>query len=339
MNYPDPLAGPWWSHPDNAGEAAAASDNSSSFAYMSGDYSTADLFELVWQGGGGAGGGGGGSLLDQPPVVSLCLSPRFNTPSPPAHVLRNPPSEDEMAAWLYSIVKGEEHGHDGGDLGPTAHGRYPPPKESSSTSMATRAASSSTHEREALAITEGVSSKDTGNDSSERQKMAGGARRSHHGEAHNLTEKRRRSKIKERLKTLQQLVPGCDKQSNHASTLDRTITYMKSLQQQVQAMSGGRPARPAAAIYPVVQPRSYVSPVAPVAVTPMVLGPAPTTVLPFGPMVPLHHYPTMMMPAAAAAPLYPTAAAPGVLAPSPGSHRHGCSSSRGKGSSSLRQKE
>ncbi|KAG0521548.1 hypothetical protein BDA96_08G170600 [Sorghum bicolor] len=36
-----------------------------------------------------------------------------------------------------------------------------------------------------------------------------GKRSHHHAEAHSLTEKRRRLKIKEKLKTLQQLVPGC----------------------------------------------------------------------------------------------------------------------------------
>uniref|UniRef100_A0A0E0JC11 BHLH domain-containing protein n=1 Tax=Oryza nivara TaxID=4536 RepID=A0A0E0JC11_ORYNI len=58
---------------------------------------------------------------------------------------------------------------------------------------------------------------------------------------------KRRCKINENLKTLQQLVPGCDKSNNQASTLDKTIRYMKSLQQHVQAMSVGCIMKPAAA--------------------------------------------------------------------------------------------
>uniref|UniRef100_A0A0E0RJL3 BHLH domain-containing protein n=1 Tax=Oryza rufipogon TaxID=4529 RepID=A0A0E0RJL3_ORYRU len=45
---------------------------------------------------------------------------------------------------------------------------------------------------------------------------------------------KRRCKINENLKTLQQLVPVCDKSNNQASTLDKTIRYMKSLQQHAQ---------------------------------------------------------------------------------------------------------
>ncbi|CAN6348335.1 unnamed protein product [Urochloa humidicola] len=120
--------------------------------------------------------------------------------------------------------------------------------------------------------------------------------RSHHGE------KRRRYKISEKLRTLQQLVPGCDK-CNQASTLDQTIHYMKSLQHQVQAMSFG-PARPtaAAAVYPVVQ-RPVAMPM--VAAEAPVLGAAPTMVPAFRAMIQLPHYPAavpMVMPTAAVAP-------------------------------------
>ncbi|OQU79507.1 hypothetical protein SORBI_3008G153801 [Sorghum bicolor] len=79
-----------------------------------------------------------------------------------------------------------------------------------------------------------------------------GKRSHHHAEAHSLTEKRRRLKIKEKLKTLQQLVPGCPNNSNQASTLDQTIRYIKSLQQHIlQAMSGMKPT--SVAVCPVVQ--------------------------------------------------------------------------------------
>ncbi|KAL6622573.1 hypothetical protein ACP70R_032452 [Stipagrostis hirtigluma subsp. patula] len=328
MNYQDdtPGGGSW----RYAGEAAGATDNISSFAAsMFGDYSTGDLFELVWQ------GGGGGGTPEQPPVTCLCLSPRFR-PTAPAlphvpDVLPSPPSEDEMASWLYAIVIGDSHG--GG-------GQRTSADDSDETPMVMRTMSAGNLEK--LPITKGIGTKDTSSDPGERRKTAaGGARRSHHGQTHNLTEKRRRSKIKERLKTLQQLVPGCDK-SNHASTLDQTIQYMKSLQHQVQAMSID-PARPATAAYPAVQPQ-YMPMPPPAAVAPMVLGPPPPMV-PFGAMLQFPHYPAAMMVHAAAPPMYPAAAAPRVAVASPGgakssNHRHGSSSSsKGKGSSRARQRD
>ncbi|KAL6622575.1 hypothetical protein ACP70R_032454 [Stipagrostis hirtigluma subsp. patula] len=93
-------------------------------------------------------------------------------------------------------------------------------------------------------MTEGTGNKDTRSDSSEKTTTTGG-RRSHHGERHNLTQKKRRYKIKERLKTLQQLVPGCDNQVQ---------PRIDAGPNQVQAMSVG-PARPAAAVHPAMQPQ------------------------------------------------------------------------------------
>lgn len=56
-----------------------------------------DLFDLVWQG--GAGGSSNGSMELQP---ANHLSP--------AAVVALPPSEDDMAAWLYPIVRGVDLG-------------------------------------------------------------------------------------------------------------------------------------------------------------------------------------------------------------------------------------
>jgi hypothetical protein len=59
-----------------------------------------DLFELVWEQEGQDGGASG-------PAVSRLRSRRFS--NPPPDVRFEPPSEDEMAAWLISaIVKGDE---------------------------------------------------------------------------------------------------------------------------------------------------------------------------------------------------------------------------------------
>ncbi|OQU79510.1 hypothetical protein SORBI_3008G154100 [Sorghum bicolor] len=267
--------------------------------------------------------------------------------SKPPDVHFDPPSEDEMAAWFGAIVKGEELAGNDGDGGHRLiaddGGRDAVP--------ATMETSTETDKKEKVpTTTEGVV---MGNKVMKNKAPAGGPSswRSHHGEAHKLTEKRRRHKINERLKTLQQLVPGCSK-SNQASTLDQTIHYMKSLQQQVQAMSVGLAAP---AVYPIVQPQC-MPPGMPVAMPfpaahPMVLGghPPSTTMVPFGATMFQLPYPgaAVMVPAAAAvAPLYPApAAAPTSTAVAFGdsmsaNHSRGSSSrsrskGRGKGSSSL----
>jgi hypothetical protein len=62
-----------------------------------------ELFERVWEQEGQAGGGASGSMQ---PAISCLWSPRFSSKSP--DVRFDPPSEDEMTAWLGATVKGEE---------------------------------------------------------------------------------------------------------------------------------------------------------------------------------------------------------------------------------------
>nr|GEY31852.1 phytochrome interacting factor 3 [Tanacetum cinerariifolium] len=57
--------------------------------------------------------------------------------------------------------------------------------------------------------------------------------RSRAAEVHNLSERRRRDRINEKMKALQELIPRCNK-SDKASMLDEAIEYLKSLQMQVQ---------------------------------------------------------------------------------------------------------
>ncbi|KHN36350.1 Transcription factor PIF1 [Glycine soja] len=57
-------------------------------------------------------------------------------------------------------------------------------------------------------------------------------KRSHAAEVHNLSERRRRDRINEKMKALQELIPRCNK-SGKASMLDEPIEYLKSLQLQV----------------------------------------------------------------------------------------------------------
>lgn len=60
---------------------------------------------------------------------------------------------------------------------------------------------------------------------------------------HNLSERRRRYKINKKMRTLQALIPNCNK-VNKASILDEAITYMKTLQLQLRMMSMGTGVMP-----------------------------------------------------------------------------------------------
>ncbi|KAJ9163947.1 hypothetical protein P3X46_023567 [Hevea brasiliensis] len=63
------------------------------------------------------------------------------------------------------------------------------------------------------------------------------ARRGQATDSHSLAERVRREKISERMKILQQLVPGCDKVTGKALMLDEIINYVQSLQNQVEFLS------------------------------------------------------------------------------------------------------
>ncbi|KAI3465576.1 hypothetical protein Pfo_022239 [Paulownia fortunei] len=64
---------------------------------------------------------------------------------------------------------------------------------------------------------------------------SGMTRRSRVPEVHNLSERRRRDRINEKMRALQELIPHSNK-SGKASILDEAIHYMKSLQLQLQLM-------------------------------------------------------------------------------------------------------
>nr|ABF70046.1 basic helix-loop-helix (bHLH) family protein [Musa acuminata] len=63
------------------------------------------------------------------------------------------------------------------------------------------------------------------------------ARRGQATDSHSLAERVRRERISERMKYLQELVPGCSKIMGKASTLDEIINYVQSLQRQVEFLS------------------------------------------------------------------------------------------------------
>lgn len=79
------------------------------------------------------------------------------------------------------------------------------------------------------------------------------ARRSRAAEVHNLSERRRRDRINEKMRALQELIPHCNK-TDKASMLDEAIEYLKSLQLQVQMMwmGSGIAAAPPAVMFPGV---------------------------------------------------------------------------------------
>ncbi|XP_078439444.1 transcription factor bHLH49-like [Wolffia australiana] len=63
------------------------------------------------------------------------------------------------------------------------------------------------------------------------------ARRGQATNSHSLAERVRRERISEKMKFLQDLVPGCSKVTGKASMLDEIINYIQSLQRQVEFLS------------------------------------------------------------------------------------------------------
>ncbi|CAH8322509.1 unnamed protein product [Eruca vesicaria subsp. sativa] len=86
-------------------------------------------------------------------------------------------------------------------------------------------------EREELAADE---TEETG----EEARGSTSRKRSRASEMHNISERRRREKINEKMKALQELIPRCNK-TDKASMLEDAIEYVKSLQMQIQMMSAG----------------------------------------------------------------------------------------------------
>ncbi|CAA3007260.1 transcription factor SPATULA-like isoform X2 [Olea europaea subsp. europaea] len=74
-------------------------------------------------------------------------------------------------------------------------------------------------------------------------------KRTRAAEVHNMSEKRRRSRINEKMKSLQNLIPNSNK-TDKASMLDEAIEYLKQLQLQVQMLT----MRNGVSLYPVSLP-------------------------------------------------------------------------------------
>ncbi|PKA63534.1 Transcription factor bHLH75 [Apostasia shenzhenica] len=63
------------------------------------------------------------------------------------------------------------------------------------------------------------------------------ARRGQATDSHSLAERVRRERINERMRCLQDLVPGCYKTMGMARMLDEIINYVQSLQNQIEFLS------------------------------------------------------------------------------------------------------
>ncbi|XP_076934234.1 transcription factor PIF1-like isoform X1 [Bidens hawaiensis] len=75
-------------------------------------------------------------------------------------------------------------------------------------------------------------------DTKKQKRGTTSAKRTRAAEVHNLSERRRRDRINEKMRALQELIPRCNK-SDKASMLDEAIEHLRSLQMQVQMMSMG----------------------------------------------------------------------------------------------------
>eukprot|EP00249_Psilotum_nudum_P022542 c28556_g1_i5 orf=424-2244(-) len=79
-------------------------------------------------------------------------------------------------------------------------------------------------------------SEDAEGESAETKHPLARTKRSRAAEIHNLSERRRRDRINEKMKALQELIPNSNK-TDKASMLDEAIEYLKMLQLQLQMMS------------------------------------------------------------------------------------------------------
>ncbi|KAB2037996.1 hypothetical protein ES319_D03G114400v1 [Gossypium barbadense] len=115
-------------------------------------------------------------------------------------------------------------------------------KENDDSTMMTWASHLSPQTMKAKAVDEDYTYQDGLENQDEEQETRGetgrsqATRRSRASAIHNLSERRRRHRIKQKINTLQKLVPNASK-TDKASMLDEVIEYLKQLQTQVEMMS------------------------------------------------------------------------------------------------------
>ncbi|KAK7372784.1 hypothetical protein VNO80_06172 [Phaseolus coccineus] len=87
-------------------------------------------------------------------------------------------------------------------------------------------------------------------DGNKLSQRTGPSRKNRAAEVHNLSERRRRDRINEKMRALQQLIPNSNK-TDKASMLEEAIEYLKSLQFQLQVMCMGAGMTPV--MFPGIQ--------------------------------------------------------------------------------------
>ncbi|XP_004247109.1 transcription factor PIF1 isoform X1 [Solanum lycopersicum] len=145
-------------------------------------------------------------------------------------------------------------GGSGNSVSASAEPPAPAPAPSHKGAAPTATAAADDRKRKGREMEDEGQNEDAEFESPDTKKQARGStstKRSRAAEVHNLSERRRRDRINEKMKALQELIPRCNK-TDKASMLDEAIEYLKSLQLQVQMMSMGCGMVPM--MYPGMQP-------------------------------------------------------------------------------------
>ncbi|XP_028548138.1 transcription factor BEE 1-like [Dendrobium catenatum] len=86
-------------------------------------------------------------------------------------------------------------------------------------------------------LKESASSRNSKDGEKQKEVVHVRARRGQATDSHSLAERVRRERINEKMRCLQDLVPGCYKTMGMATMLDEIINYVQSLQNQVEFLS------------------------------------------------------------------------------------------------------
>lgn len=156
--------------------------------------------------------------------------------SPLPHLMPNNNQQGDLSSMMNSSA---------GGIFSSSYGAYNGAINVSSSSVGTMDNDPDEYECESEDGTE-----DLGAEASVQPPSRNTSKRSRAAEVHNLSEKRRRSRINEKMKALQKLVPNSNK-TDKASMLDEAIEYLKQLQLQVQTLT----MRNGLNMYPLGLPR------------------------------------------------------------------------------------
>ncbi|KAK4712177.1 hypothetical protein R3W88_006690 [Solanum pinnatisectum] len=156
--------------------------------------------------------------------------------SPLPHLMPNNNQQGDLSSMMNSSA---------GGIFSSSYGAYNGATNVSSSSVGTMDNDPDEYECESEDGTE-----DLGAEASVQPPSRNTSKRSRAAEVHNLSEKRRRSRINEKMKALQKLIPNSNK-TDKASMLDEAIEYLKQLQLQVQMLT----MRNGLNMYPLGLPR------------------------------------------------------------------------------------